>query len=473
MSQDFLTKNQLCPTTVLSFFTNLITRKQSHLLGLLILFVSTGAGVCGQATEAKLAMFQKFVNGEVPIKEATVYREYSATNRTVPNKEWWRFGRQNDTWYVQRLIPEVTNSSKLVPTRVSVVCGASYTQFWVVADQSLEFVTKKFVSGSHPEKNSRFDRSLMFGALSLGVPRISQAIDLAEAPVKWDGLAFNTVVVAKRDSKGAVLTTAPLAGQLKLGANGLPSSAEFPGVGQFPGGSIVYEYAEDTVGIPKGFVVSYPDATVRFTFLSLTLGSNDLTKTDGYMPSLFADMKVKRIVTLYTNELGYEQGDGKSYPSFSAPEPKLGGLAPELRGTVWLNSPKPLTLTGLRGKVVLIDFWGVDCVPCIEALPHTEALYNKFKNQGLIAIGVCYNWGTKKRVKALLKNRNITFPNMMDLDLAIADSKDGYTTWNYVLDAYPSYALIDKSGNLVWKSKASKEPTESQIKELLESQPAK
>lgn len=454
---------------------NFMARKSCRILGALFLFLAAASGICGQPTDARLANFQKFVNAELPVKEAVVHREYrelSNPSHTAPNHEWWRFGYQNGTWFVQRLKPDATNSARLVP-KDSTVCGASFAQFWIVSDQNLCLAAKDVAAGSLPDKASAVARSLMIEALSLGVPRKLNLLNLADAPVAWNGLEFDTIVGSKHDNRGAVLATAPLQGRLKLGDNGLPALAEYPGVGQFFGGSVTYEYAPDTIGLPKSFTVGYSNALIRCEFLSLTLGTNELAGTDGYVPSQFADMNLKRIVKLYTNGLGYDQRDGKLYPSFTPPAPKLGEPAPELSGTNWLNTAIPLTLATLHGKVVLLEFWSTTCAPCLAALPATEALYNKFKNQGLMVIGVCGNWGTEKKAGAVLKERNITFPVMMDSDLAIADSHLGYTAWSYVLDATPSYALVDKSGRLAWKSTLSILPTESQIQDLLESTSAK
>jgi thiol-disulfide isomerase/thioredoxin len=442
------------------------------LLGAVIGFAATEPGRCSETTNAGLATFQKFVNGEVPVKEAVMYRELSRTNGAVINREWWRFGHQNDTWFVQRLKPEATNSDKLVPYD-SNICGASSAQLWAVGDQNLHLAAKDVASGSVPDTFGGFYRNLMFSTFSLGIPRENSVLKITDAPVKWEGLEFNTIVGSKRGQKGKVLARASITGQLELGDNGLPASAKFPGADQFSSGTVTYEYSSDTVGIPKIFVVKYPDTTFRYEFLSLALGSNDLAKSDGYVPSLFADMARKRIVMLWTNEFPYEQREGKSYPSFDPPAPRLGELAPKLQGTNWLNTTNPLTLDGLRGKVVLLDFWGVGCVPCIEALPHSEALYNKFRNKGLMVIGVCGGWGEEKKAGRILKEKKITFPNLIDADLAIADGKYGSTAWSYVLESSPSYVLIDKSGNLVWKSPIGSEPTESQIEELLESQRGK
>ena len=61
---------------------------------------------------------------------------------------------------------------------------------------------------------------------------------------------------------------------------------------------------------------------------------------------------------------------------------------PNLNGaTQWLNSP-PLSMESLRGKVVLVDFWTYSCINCIRTLPYVRAWVDKYKDQGLVVIGV-------------------------------------------------------------------------------------
>src|SRR5258708_3477866 len=64
------------------------------------------------------------------------------------------------------------------------------------------------------------------------------------------------------------------------------------------------------------------------------------------------------------------------------------GLAPALKpGGDWFNSP-PLTLSQLRGKVVLLDFWTYSCINCLRSLPHLEAWDAAYRSNGLVIIGV-------------------------------------------------------------------------------------
>lgn len=67
--------------------------------------------------------------------------------------------------------------------------------------------------------------------------------------------------------------------------------------------------------------------------------------------------------------------------------PLLGALPPLDGATGWLNSP-PLDATHLRGKVVLVDFWTYSCINCIRTLPYLRAWAGKYREQGLVVIGV-------------------------------------------------------------------------------------
>src|SRR5271169_2697986 len=65
-----------------------------------------------------------------------------------------------------------------------------------------------------------------------------------------------------------------------------------------------------------------------------------------------------------------------------------GSAAPNLVGIkTWLNSA-PLNIDGLRGKVVLVDFWTYGCYNCVRTLPHVTRLYDTYKDRGLVVVGI-------------------------------------------------------------------------------------
>lgn len=115
------------------------------------------------------------------------------------------------------------------------------------------------------------------------------------------------------------------------------------------------------------------------------------------------------------------------------------GRMPSIAGaTHWFNS-KPLTRADLRGKVVLIDFWTYSCINCIRTLPYTNAWYRKYKDHGLVVIGVhTPEFAFEKdagNVAAAIKRFDIHYPVAMD---------DNYAIWRAFGNQYwPAHYFVD------------------------------
>jgi len=92
--------------------------------------------------------------------------------------------------------------------------------------------------------------------------------------------------------------------------------------------------------------------------------------------------------------------------------------APEFTGIdKWLNSD-PLTMQQLRGKVVLVDFWTYTCINCIHVLPYVETWNKKYKDQGLVVVGVHtpeYSFERETdNVQKAIKRLGVTYPVAQD-----------------------------------------------------------
>jgi len=118
----------------------------------------------------------------------------------------------------------------------------------------------------------------------------------------------------------------------------------------------------------------------------------------------------------------------------------IGKQAPDLTTTNWLNS-KPLKLDGLKGKVVVLEFWGTWCTTCIGLIPHHNELAKKFQTKGLVFIGICDADGSEK-MPEVAKRYGIEYPIAVDLKNATAEV--------YKADSTPDFYLIDRKGNLRW-----------------------
>jgi cytochrome c biogenesis protein CcdA/thiol-disulfide isomerase/thioredoxin len=123
------------------------------------------------------------------------------------------------------------------------------------------------------------------------------------------------------------------------------------------------------------------------------------------------------------------------------------GVAPEFVGNErWFNTPadKPLTLSGLRGRIVLVDFWTYSCINCIRTLPYLKAWDAKYRKDGLTIVGVHTPEFPFEReasnVETAIEENGIRYPVAQDNEQA---------TWNaYGNQYWPAEYFIDAQGRV-------------------------
>jgi cytochrome c biogenesis protein CcdA/thiol-disulfide isomerase/thioredoxin len=131
-------------------------------------------------------------------------------------------------------------------------------------------------------------------------------------------------------------------------------------------------------------------------------------------------------------------------PSSSLATLPVEGTLPSLSGAAtWLNSP-PLSAETLRGKVVVVDFWTYSCINCLRSIPYVRAWAEKYKDQGLVVIGVhTPEFAFEKNpdnVRAAVANLKIDYPVAIDNDYAI---------WRAFNNRYwPAHYFIDAEGRI-------------------------
>src|SRR2546428_4430329 len=111
----------------------------------------------------------------------------------------------------------------------------------------------------------------------------------------------------------------------------------------------------------------------------------------------------------------------------------------------WINSP-PLTVAGLRGHVVLVDFWTFSCVNCVRTLPHLQQLYSAYRDRGFVLVGVHSPEFDFEKVpangRAAVQRLGVTWPVAIDSEMA---------TWNaYANQYWPAEYLIDQQGRVAY-----------------------
>lgn len=118
--------------------------------------------------------------------------------------------------------------------------------------------------------------------------------------------------------------------------------------------------------------------------------------------------------------------------------------APEFASGQWLNTPHPLSMTALRGQVVLVDFWEYTCVNCLRTLPYLHEWHRRYASAGLVIVGVHapeFPFGREHaQIEMAIRELDIAYPVLLDND---------FRTWDAFANRYwPSKYLIDVRGYL-------------------------
>lgn len=119
--------------------------------------------------------------------------------------------------------------------------------------------------------------------------------------------------------------------------------------------------------------------------------------------------------------------------------------APELTGAKsWLNTEKPLSIAGLKGKVILLDFWTYGCINCIHIIPDLKKLEAKYGNN-LVVIGIhsakFTNEGDTENIRQIILRYGIEHPIANDSNFKIWEQ--------YAVNAYPTQVIIDPNGYVI------------------------
>lgn len=146
--------------------------------------------------------------------------------------------------------------------------------------------------------------------------------------------------------------------------------------------------------------------------------------------------------------LGMAEPEGSTALGAVLPDGRLtlpveGELPPLTGATAWLNSP-PLTREGLRGRVVLIDFWTYSCINCLRSIPHVKRWHERYADKGLVVIGVhAPEFAFEKslgNVRNAVRDLGIPYPVALDNDFAI---------WRAFNNRYwPAHYFVDAEGRV-------------------------
>lgn len=186
----------------------------------------------------------------------------------------------------------------------------------------------------------------------------------------------------------------------------------------------LYKKVNDT---QVDFVKSHPASVISAVYMK-GLKSN------------FSLDELKEIYNSWTPEVqGYDPSIGEYITAVESIQP--GKPAPEISGKD--QNDKDVTLSGLKGKVVLLDFWATWCGPCRASLPHVKEVYEKYNGKGLEVLAVSLDREKDPWVKYIAESGMgmDKYNNVFD--------EGGKNADKYAIQYIPSKFLIDAEGNLL------------------------
>lgn len=147
------------------------------------------------------------------------------------------------------------------------------------------------------------------------------------------------------------------------------------------------------------------------------------------------------LLIICTSVLMVGCGEQDSLQPLSSTGAGKGQVAPNF--TLTDMQGQNVSLTDLKGKVVILNFWATWCPPCREEMPSMEMLYRKFKDQGLVILAVNVEQDGAKLVQSFLQRTPYTFPILLDGNAEVQNL--------YKVFRFPESYIIDRNGNVVEK----------------------
>ncbi|HEU4594239.1 MAG TPA: TlpA disulfide reductase family protein [Pyrinomonadaceae bacterium] len=173
-----------------------------------------------------------------------------------------------------------------------------------------------------------------------------------------------------------------------------------------------------------------------------------------------------------------EEGEPLGPPPDAPAAAGFAATPPELKITEWIDQ-KPVALSELRGQVVLLDFWATWCGPCRYTIPKLNALHGKYKDRGLVIIGMTNFFGGRGEGRDMGPAEELEFlrqfkrTNRIPYGFAIADHEENDV--HYGIATIPTAFLLDRRGRVrfitVGASDIETKALASMIEKLIQEKP--
>lgn len=151
-----------------------------------------------------------------------------------------------------------------------------------------------------------------------------------------------------------------------------------------------------------------------------------------------------------------KEKDKESTGAKRAGAAQVGSLAPDW--TAKDPEGKDHQLSNYKGKLVLMDFWGTWCPPCRAAMPGMQELHEKYKDKGLVVLGMNVEKSAKADPAKYMKENKFTYGLMLE---------SGGIAQQYAIRAYPTFILIGPDGRILFRDQGFSKALEHQLEEVI------
>ena len=141
---------------------------------------------------------------------------------------------------------------------------------------------------------------------------------------------------------------------------------------------------------------------------------------------------------------------------------RIGQAAPEWDIETWTDG-KSRTLADYRGRVVVLDFWGIWCGGCVQNIPMMQELAEKYESKGVTFLGIHTPDGDLEQISKLKKEMGWKTETGIDRGSSVSD---GASAARYGVRGYPSIIVIDPEGKVAFNSSYHPEDTDGFMKEM-------
>lgn len=190
----------------------------------------------------------------------------------------------------------------------------------------------------------------------------------------------------------------------------------------------IEQYADTTKSLPNAlFAVQMLNPQVEMDYLNVFVQSMNSRFPKASMAKEFTDKFNKMMA-------GMQQPSADNAPAIGQPAPEISLPTPD---------GKMISLSSLKGKYVLVDFWASWCGPCRKENPNVVSAFNKYKGKNFTVLGVSLDSDKDKWMNAIEKD-GLTWPHISDLK-----GWESIAARTYNVNSIPANFLIDPQGNII------------------------